>query len=92
MASCSRLWPWEWEDEMSGGQRRVGQRERSQDVECIAWVMLRPLKNVDRVEVEGGIVSQWLNEVICWCDGCRKGGVGCHPAPCTLKELRRREE
>lgn len=92
---------------MSGGQRRVGQRERSQDVECVAWVMLRPLKNVDRVEVEGGIVSQWLDEVICWRDCCRKGAVGCHhvlrwymahhdpdgtSAPCTLKELGRREE
>ena len=29
LASCSRLWLWEWEDEMRGGQRRVGQRERS---------------------------------------------------------------
>lgn len=32
--------------------------------------------NVGRVEVEGGVVSQWLNEAACWCVSCRKDAVG----------------
>lgn len=32
--------------------------------------------NVGRVGVEGGVVSQWLNEAACWCVSCRKDAVG----------------
>lgn len=36
VATSFRLWLQQYEAEVSGGQRRVGQGLRSQDVECIA--------------------------------------------------------
>ena len=37
-------------------------------------------ENVGRVGVEGGVVSQWLNEATSWCVSCRKAAVGVLPS------------